>query len=107
MANPWVLSVQLPGMTTEQIVQAVWASLTAAAWGRYDAMCAAFVAGAHANPLTPSVDRPPEDVRRAWALESFQRVARQLPEGNPFRSALEKFAEDNIDQLIRDDWTRN
>ena len=104
MAKPWILSVHLPGMTNEQIGQAVWASLAAAAWVRYDALCAAFAAGVHA--IAP-VDGPPEEVRRAWALESFQRVARQLPEDNPYRGALIKFAEDNVDQLIRDDWTRN
>lgn len=85
--RPFTLSLSASG---EEIGVATFSTLKAAAWVLYNAGLLSFAArGEDLN----SID---DEVKLRLARASFRYVAEELPEANPFRRELERYADEAL-----------
>jgi hypothetical protein len=92
MTKTWTVAVK--DVSGEDNAGAIFAALRASAWGTYSAMRFAFKASADGADLD-------EAQRAQWIRGAFDQVINFLPAGSPYRSALQKFLDENIGDMVK------
>jgi hypothetical protein len=91
MKTTWTVAVKDP--SDEDNAAAIFAALRSAAWGTYTAMQYAFKASAGGDL--------PEAQRVEWIRMCYGQVMDSLPPESPYRSALQKFLDDNVASMVK------
>lgn len=85
--RPFSLSLKASG---EELGVATFSTLKAAAWVLYNAGLLSFAARGE------DIESLDDETKLRLARSSFKYVAEELPEGNPFRRELERFADEAL-----------
>jgi len=91
MKPTWTVAVKDP--SAEDNAAAIFTALRSTAWGTYTAMQYAFKASADGDL--------PEAQRAEWIRMCFGQVIDALPPESQYRSALQKFLDDNLASMIK------
>jgi hypothetical protein len=87
----WTVAVK--DVSAEDNAAAIFAGLRAAAWGTYSAMRFAFKASSEGD-----LDEPQ---RAEWIKGAFAQVITFLPPNSPYKTALQKFLDENLADMIK------
>jgi hypothetical protein len=91
MKPTWTVAVKDP--SDEDNAAAIFAALRSTAWGTYSAMRFAFKASSETD-----LD---EAQRAEWIKMAYGQVMEALPPESLYRSALQKFLDDNLASMIK------